>query len=292
MTPKQLAAIYQSSMSFGKEIALCPLNASVILEAGSPNIMLEHEMIFVMHGSLTLEMEGKNILLSQYSYTDIDDHVVYVKFLSASNDFKGYILGVTQNFIVDSFKTKIPWTSAFIKYIRKYSSILLDVHIIEVIKQSLDSLGYSLKDNKNESQEAIIRFKLIILCLEIANYFNSKQYVNKETTLNVGRKVAMFNKFLNLIKQNAKTKHSVGFYADKLNITPQYLCRIVKNLSGKTVSENINEEILLNIKGLLSNSELTIKQISDEMHFAEPSVLIKFFKRYMEKTPLQYRKDF
>ena len=76
-----------------------------------------------------------------------------------------------------------------------------------------------------------------------------------------------------------------------MNLTPKHLSRVVRNYSGKSVHQWIDEFVVLEIKNLLKYSDLSIQQISYELNFPNPSFMGQYFKRITGKTPGEYRKE-
>ena len=60
-------------------------------------------------------------------------------------------------------------------------------------------------------------------------------------------------------------KHELSFYAERMNISPQYLSRLVFETSGTAASDWINRAVTLQAKLLLRSSDLTIEQIAEEL---------------------------
>jgi AraC-like DNA-binding protein len=83
---------------------------------------------------------------------------------------------------------------------------------------------------------------------------------------------------------------SVGFYADRLNVTPKYFSEVIKKQTGKTAGEWIDDAVLLEAKVLLQDIDLGIAQISDRLNFCDQSVFGKFFKTHTGISPIEYRK--
>ena len=80
----------------------------------------------------------------------------------------------------------------------------------------------------------------------------------------------IFLGFLGLLPQHFEEHHDIGFYASELCITPTYLSRVVRQVSGgRTVVDYINQMLLMEATFLLRQTSLSITQISDQLHFAE-----------------------
>ncbi len=66
---------------------------------------------------------------------------------------------------------------------------------------------------------------------------------------------------------------------------------IIKQTSGKTAGDWIDDYILLEAKALLKSTNMTIQQISDELNFPSQSFFGKYFKRLTGVSPKEYRKS-
>lgn len=99
----------------------------------------------------------------------------------------------------------------------------------------------------------------------------------------------IFIGFNRLLPQHFAEHHDIGFYANELNITPDYLSRIVKRVSGRTVVDYINQMLVMEAAFLLRTSQLSISQIADRLHFADLPSFSKFFSRLKGMSPRKYR---
>ena len=99
------------------------------------------------------------------------------------------------------------------------------------------------------------------------------------------RQEEIYSKFLDILGANYKVARDIGFYADKLCITAKHLSQLVKNISGKTALEIIEDYTLTECKALLLSTTMTIQEISDELNFPSQSVFGKYFKRLTGMSP-------
>lgn len=99
----------------------------------------------------------------------------------------------------------------------------------------------------------------------------------------------IFDGFCRLLCENCRKHHEVRFYADKLCITPYYLSRITHRIFAVSPKELIDRQIMMEIKSLLTTTELTVKEISDMYGFESSSYLGRFFRRNIGMTPTEYR---
>lgn len=101
----------------------------------------------------------------------------------------------------------------------------------------------------------------------------------------------LFERFLRLITQYHCQERSVGFYADKLCITPKYLSKLIKQVSGRSAPDWINEFVILEAKNMLKYTDMPIGQIVYHLNFPSQSVFYKFFKSRTGMTPSEYRRS-
>lgn len=103
-----------------------------------------------------------------------------------------------------------------------------------------------------------------------------------------GRKEELFRKFIELLNIHIG-KHKLPFYAEKMNISPQYLSRLVEDSSGTAARDWINRAVVLQAKLLLRSSRYTIEQIAEELNFSTVPYFCRLFKREVGTTPTEYR---
>ena len=99
----------------------------------------------------------------------------------------------------------------------------------------------------------------------------------------------LFTEFVQLVNQQAHTWHTIEPYASRLCITPRYLSSVVKQVSGKTAKQWIDEALVTRIKIDLKHTDKPIARIADEMNFPNPSFFVKFFKRMTGTLPSHFR---
>jgi len=80
-----------------------------------------------------------------------------------------------------------------------------------------------------------------------------------------------------------------SFYAAKLNIHPNHLNAVVKRITGKTVTNIIQSQLIISAKSLLRQTTDSIKEIAFRLYFSEPTHFNSFFKKVTGLTPQQYR---
>ena len=99
----------------------------------------------------------------------------------------------------------------------------------------------------------------------------------------------IFERFIALVNEYHCSERGMAFYADKLCLAPKYLSKLIKQASGRSAPDWIDEFVVLEAKNLLKYSNMAIKEIVFQLHFPNQSVFYKFFKTHTGLTPTEYR---
>ena len=126
------------------------------------------------------------------------------------------------------------------------------------------------------------------LIIDMSNVIYRFQQVGDE---NQTRAEVIFRTFIQAVEKNYRTERRVGWYAKHLCITAKYLSETVRTVSRRTPSEWIDSYVTRELRVMLKNSTMSIKQIADEMNFANQSFMGKYFKEHVGMSPSQFRKS-
>jgi AraC family transcriptional activator of pobA len=134
----------------------------------------------------------------------------------------------------------------------------------------------------------IIRHNFLSVLYEMF-LIQSKNRVFSSIKLN--RKEKLSSDFLGLLSENFKQHRKLEFYAKTLFVTPRHLSQVVKQVTGKTAGELIDELVIKEAKVLLSTHVLSIAQVTDLLNFSDQSFFGKFFKKHIGISPLMYKQQ-
>lgn len=101
----------------------------------------------------------------------------------------------------------------------------------------------------------------------------------------------LFSSFIELITDSYPKERSVQYYAEKLFVTPKYLSAICKETCGKTALYIITKYVKKDIEMLLRDPQVSIKEISNILDFANLSFFGKYVKRNFGVSPREYREN-
>lgn len=95
--------------------------------------------------------------------------------------------------------------------------------------------------------------------------------------------------FRDLLETNYTKLKSVSDYAQLIFISEKRLGQATTKVLGKSPKEIINDRILLEAKRLLVHTNLSIKEIGQELGFEDPAYFVRYFKKNTETTPVEFR---
>lgn len=141
-------------------------------------------------------------------------------------------------------------------------------------------------DAPHAYREEILRSLIHILLHETAPIY-SVQHVAPNAIQTRSQLIAA--EFKKLVNSHYATERGLGFYADKLCITPKHLAETVKETTGKRAAEWLAEAVPLEAQVLLQNPTLSVGQIADTLHFTDQSAFGRFFRNNTGVSPAGYR---
>lgn len=127
---------------------------------------------------------------------------------------------------------------------------------------------------------------LQVLYLDVSNLMK-KEIDNEENKVN-DRSTNIYDSFMNELFKHGGVERETSFYADKLCLSPKYLSRVVKTVSGRFAKEWIRDYVILQAKTLLDSGQYTIQQVSDKLNFPNQSFFGTYFKSSVGCSPKAY----
>lgn len=143
-------------------------------------------------------------------------------------------------------------------------------------------------ENQNESQDVLLAY--INLIFSYIQRFYLQQFGSQNINYHhlVDSFITELNQYYN---GNDITEYpNVAYFADKLNVSSNYLSDIIKANTKKTAKEHINNLIIKQSKRLLDTRKYSISEIAYKLGFEYPNYFARFFKRELGYSPSYYKK--
>lgn len=142
-------------------------------------------------------------------------------------------------------------------------------------------------DCTNDKQHKIATIKLLSLLYQLKEFTTAFSQWEEGFT---SPQQILFQKFIQLVNSFYLEKRTIEEYAELLFVTSNHLSQTVKATSNKNALSYINERIMTEAKSIIQFTNSDIAEIAYQLNFSDPANFGKFFKKYSDLTPLEYRK--
>lgn len=201
-----------------------------------------------------------------------------------SKPVKGYIAGFTEEFLLleeNRMLRQLP----IIQNPADVHEIVLGAEEIVYIEDIMRKMAHEYKTG-GAWQNQMLASWLRVLIIYLSRIY-TEQFGQSKITPNQ----FLLKNFQELIGENHTQLHDVAAYANLLNLSPGYLNDQVKQQSGKTAISHIHSRLVVEAKRKLLHTDLSVKQIADELGFEDAAYFNRFFKRLTDSTPIAYRQQ-
>ena len=82
---------------------------------------------------------------------------------------------------------------------------------------------------------------------------------------------------------------SVSYFAEELHLSPNYFGDLIKNETGKSAKDHIQDHIIEIAKKKTFNTEKSVSEIAYELGFKYPQHFSRLFKKRVGYSPNEYR---
>lgn len=199
---------------------------------------------------------------------------------SMSGDFKGTGVAMSGEFVKS---LGLPYNFHLDRMLRDVPVFCLQPSQLEAMMTYM-RMARKLLETSRPFQMETLRHLTCAFFYGIGSYLyqlsENKSYTNEER---------LMQKFLSEVKAHYREERKVTYYADRLCLSVSYFTAVIKNVSGKTPGEWIDNYVAGEARAMLKGSKLTIQQISHELGFPSQSFFGKFFKRLVGSSPKRYR---
>lgn len=215
-------------------------------------------------------------------------HVLYIKNVRLSPDFKAMLMIITTPFSFDVL-TGIP-TEKLSLIAEKPAVKVENPDEWQMLVNLMDNVRlYSRRADRSMVREIVGSCFRMMICT-IAEY-ELDAHLREASRANYTMADVYFKKFMDLLEEHIKTEHEVAFYAMKLNITPKYLSEITKQKTNHKAKEVISHILSIKLKREMLYSGKSMKVIAYDYNFADQSSLGKFFRKMNGISPSTFKKQ-
>lgn len=137
-----------------------------------------------------------------------------------------------------------------------------------------------------EGFRVAMRALLALIGIEVLRLAVSRA---RSGTVTLTRADAQVEELRGLLDRHFRHERRIGFYAEKLNMTPDRLNDHLKRATGVTAGHLIRQRVLTEAKRQLVFTNQAIHEIAYDLAFSDPSHFTRFFRKQTGTTPQAFR---
>ncbi len=201
---------------------------------------------------------------------------------------KGYLLLFTDEFLVSYLeKLEAQKSLQLFNELLGDPKIQLDETEFQEVRSIIERMDKEYFEVYDDYSLSLIRSELHILVTKLYRIKTQKNQMISDK-----KYLKEFIEFQELVEKNANKTMRVNDYARMMVVSTKTLNTISKSIVNKTAKEFIDDICVKQIKRLLINTTLSIKEIAYTSGFEETTNFYKYFKHRVGMTPEQFRAAF
>lgn len=232
---------------------------------------------FIESGSCEIQVDFKFVKAESGEVIIISPNQLHR--IISFGDAKGYAM------LIDCSLISERQLKSLVSYTREKNILKAPLHVADTLN-NLFSILYNINLSYIELSNPFRHYigqAIIELTCNVLEKTRPRKYDDRFSRLTVS--------FFTLLSTEITHNRRPSYYAQRLNISTVYLNEAVKKVTGKSVSSNINEEIILRAKRLLTFSKMEIKEIAFKLGFDDAAYFTRLFTKKAGCSPLQFRKN-
>lgn len=221
---------------------------------------------------------------------DVHDYSVFfmrpgqVHELHLQQECTGFILEFSKDYLHSKHKK----TRLLLRAIGQQNLYSPELNSFQRFVRYLTTIREELESENEEFQDAV-KANLQLALIEL---YRSRENRSLHPDANEKYKQEQLDLFLELLENDIANHKQVNDYATMMHMTSYQLNQITKRLLGKTCSQVINEQIILEAKRLLLVTSQPISEVAWQLGYEDVSYFIRFFKKQTGYPPEGYRQNF
>mgnify|MGYP002856456129 CR=1 FL=1 len=255
-----------------------------------PGLMKQFKVNFIAYvivteGRLSLDMNGANYHLDKNCSLFVERKVV-IDNVKHTENFSCVICAMSTDTGFAFFNKSLLQS---IMHIMANPVIKMEQTEVELMMRYYELLIFKMEHQEMNFGRETVRD--IIRCFAYDLLSNINKHLDtdcKGDMLRQGDRI--YRRFMLMLAENSNMHRSVKSYADELCVSPKYLTSVCRKHSDYTASELIATSIVSRIKQLLLYSDLSIKEVANEMGFDNLSFFGKYVRKHLGLSPNNYRK--
>lgn len=264
----------------------------------SPHTGEVHFLLNFYGVSLKKNLKGK--LKYGQNYYDFDEGVLAMtapkQVLSVSNEDNYQVSGWWLVFHLD-FILNYPLGIAIKDYGYFSYAVNEALHLSEKEEQMLEGIFKNIEQEYKTSIDQFSQDVMIShleLLLNYCNRFYNRQFLTRKSGANdlLTQVEDLLSGYFNSDQLQEVGLPTVQYFADKMNVSPNYLSDLLRTMTGQSTQQHIHNSLIEKAKEKLTTTNLSVGEIAYLLGFEHPQSFSKLFKSKTNLTPVEFRTSF
>lgn len=246
-------------------------------------------MMLVRKGNLTLDINLERQELHPGSLIIMGPQTIMGVSEMQDDDIDVYTLFISEKFMHDVNIDMNVLNLSHISHVPHRSPVLnLTGDECDLLAHYFTLLHLNTNVNTTEMYVKSIARNLVASVVYQLLQFDATRTDKDEIQRPLSRRLSYVHEFLRLVQKYHTQERSVGFYAGKLFISPKYLSLVIKEATGKSAADWIDDCVILEAKNMLRFSGKNIQQVAYALNFTNQSSFGKYFKHLTGMSPSEF----
>lgn len=244
-----------------------------------------YEVYYQMAGDRYYFIEDRTYFIKKGDLVIIDLNVIHKTMHGGSETYEKVLVNFKEEYISDILEQN---KSVDLLSIFRTGIYVLRLNANEqnIVESILSKMLYE-KKNLLEGYDLHLKILLIELLFFIKRYMETYSGKQLEYPNQIHRKISEITRYIN---NNYEKQITLKFISKYFYITPYYLSRTFKKVTGFTFIEYLNNVRIKESQKLLTGTNLSITEISEKVGFLSQTSFGRVFKSINHVSPLQFRK--
>ncbi|QRR01416.1 helix-turn-helix domain-containing protein [Dyadobacter sandarakinus] len=168
------------------------------------------------------------------------------------------------------------------------------LHVSEEERRTLEAcLGNISKEyaqHIDKHTAVLIRSNLELLLNYCARFYDRQFYTREKVNADIVQQFeALLDDYFGQDHLIETSLPGVGYFAGRLNLSPNYLTDLLHRFTGKGTLDHIHAHVIDRAKNLLWGSAKPVSEIAYELGFTYPSQFTRLFKNKTGQSPSDFR---
>lgn len=252
-------------------------------ELAQPHSIDFYSLIFVTEGTGTFFIDYEEVCVNKGEILFLSRNQVlqYV----TEEYYEGFSISFAPNFIYHSDKDlEILNKSLIFNALLKPNKLTLDEDFFRMCQLYFKDMmhEYSKKDSPLWRDIISYQLKSLLLKFEMIKSEYSQDHVT-------AKYYTEYVVFIETLEQNFVSNKRVDFYSHSLGVSEKKLNEITKYYHKKNAKDIIDDRVMIEIKRILANTNMSIKEIAYKFSFNDNANFVNYFKKKAAMTPSEFR---